>query len=140
MPFEDGQFDACICLWSAFNELLDRPEQVDALREMHRVLRPGGLAIVEGPVFAPATADDLAAGRRLGPEARLESDIILGRRQLRYVHDQASLLRAAAAAGIATPRVEVRDWAGRSRQLLLFRRQPSPPGAVTPGVRARSPG
>jgi SAM-dependent methyltransferase len=122
LPYAAESFDACICLWSAFNELLDPEEQVKALREMRRALRAFGVGIVEGSVFTVATDDDVRTGRRRGTDMRLEADVILGRRQLRYVHDEATLLAVARAAELVAPRVEIQDWAGRPRQLLLFSR------------------
>src|SRR6266496_5709380 len=43
MPFEDGSFDVVVCQ-AAFKNFR-RP--VTALNEMHRVLRPGGVAVVQ---------------------------------------------------------------------------------------------
>jgi SAM-dependent methyltransferase len=114
LPYPDSAFDACICLWSAFNELLEPSEQVLALAEMRRVLRRGGRGIVEGPVPEPATRDDPVGS------SRIASDTILGRTQLRYVHDETSLTDAARATGLREIRVEVRQWAGRDRQILRF--------------------
>jgi SAM-dependent methyltransferase len=45
IPVEDGQFDSALC--TAVLEHLEEPEQ--ALRECHRVLRPGGTAIYTVP-------------------------------------------------------------------------------------------
>jgi ubiquinone/menaquinone biosynthesis C-methylase UbiE len=115
LPYPDAAFDACVCLWSAFNELLEPSEQVQALAEMRRVLRPGGPGIVEGPVPEPATRDDPVG------TSRIASDTILGRTQLRYVHDETTLTNAARAAGLSEIRVDVRRWAGRERQILRFR-------------------
>jgi ubiquinone/menaquinone biosynthesis C-methylase UbiE len=43
MPFTDGSFDLIVCQ-AAFKNLR-RP--LSALNEMHRVLRPGGLAVIQ---------------------------------------------------------------------------------------------
>jgi SAM-dependent methyltransferase len=111
LPYPDAAFDTCICLWSAFNELLEPDEQIQALREMHGVLRRGGVAVIEGPL--DSAPDD---------DSRIAATTILGRQLRTYRHDEASLLAAAHGAGITAARVEVRDWAGRPRQLLLFER------------------
>jgi hypothetical protein len=50
------------------------------------------------------------------------ADIVAGQRLEYVAHDAGSLARVAEAAGIGRFRVEVSDWAGRQRQLLLFGR------------------
>ena len=60
-----------ICLWSAFHELTDDAEQLAALGEMYRVLVPGGIAIIEGPTYEPATPDEIRSGARTGPDNRI---------------------------------------------------------------------
>jgi SAM-dependent methyltransferase len=46
IPFEDGSFDFVIC-----NHVLDEvPDDLGAIAEMHRVLRPGGRLITQNPV------------------------------------------------------------------------------------------
>lgn len=67
MPFEDNAFDVVLCQMG----LQFVPDKQTALREMHRVLVPGGRAFVSlpgprPPLFA-AMADVL--GRHLGPQA-----------------------------------------------------------------------
>jgi len=65
MPFPDGDFDLVVCQ-AAFKNFL-RP--ADVLDEMHRVLRPGGVAVIQD-LNKRATAADIAAGvreMRVGP-------------------------------------------------------------------------
>ncbi|MFX1251037.1 MAG: class I SAM-dependent methyltransferase [Promethearchaeota archaeon] len=47
LPYENGLFDKTICMWLTFNHLLTKHDQVVALNEMYRVLKPRGLAIIE---------------------------------------------------------------------------------------------
>ena len=54
MPFADGSFDLVVCQ-AAFKNFA-RP--VTALDEMHRVLRPGGLAVIQD-MSRDATASDI---------------------------------------------------------------------------------
>lgn len=45
LPFEDGSFDTIIC-----NHVLEHiPDDAKAMQELYRVLRPGGMAIVQVP-------------------------------------------------------------------------------------------
>jgi ubiquinone/menaquinone biosynthesis C-methylase UbiE len=58
MPFEDGAFDFIVCC-AAFKNFSD---PVDALREMRRVLAPGGTALIvdlRPDVSAEAVDDDV---------------------------------------------------------------------------------
>jgi SAM-dependent methyltransferase len=120
LPYAEATFDAVISLWSAFYELLEEAEQVEALTEMARVLRPGGIGVIEGPVFVEATPADIETGRRHGPGLRLVEDRISGHPTGHYVHDAASLLGLAGAAGVARAEVVERSWGGRLRQILTF--------------------
>lgn len=49
MPFADRSFDAVLC-----NHVLEHVDNdLQAMTEIHRVLRPGGFAILQVPFFAP---------------------------------------------------------------------------------------
>jgi len=50
LPFRDGAFDACLCLDLLYHEAVG--DEVTALRECRRVLRPGGLLVVTDSAFA----------------------------------------------------------------------------------------
>jgi SAM-dependent methyltransferase len=114
LPFRDSSFDAVICLWSAFYEVLDPADQARTLAEMWRVLRPGGLALIEGPL-PPATGTELAADR-------VDRGLVEGLPNPHYIHDPETLSSRCAEAGIDDPEILIRDWADRERTILLFRR------------------
>lgn len=49
MPFEDGRFDAVLC-----NHVLEHvADDIQAMKEIRRVLKPGGWAIMQIPFFSP---------------------------------------------------------------------------------------
>lgn len=114
LPFRDASFDAVICLWSAYYEVLDPAEQVRTLAEMWRVLDDGGLAVVEGPL-PPAAGAEL-------PADRINWGLVEGLPNPHYVHDPATLSSRCTEAGIGQAEIFIRDWAGRERMTLLFRR------------------
>jgi SAM-dependent methyltransferase len=122
MPYPDGRFDALICLWSAFWELLVEDEQVAALREMRRVLVAGGVGILEGPTYEAPTDEEIASGARSGPGYRISGQIISGHRNETFVHDASTLRAVCNAAGIADRDISEQPWAGRTRLILRFRR------------------
>ena len=124
LPYATGSFDVVVSLWSAFYELVEPAEQVQALSEMCRVLRPTGIGLIEGPIFMAPTANDLESGRRHGPGRRIVKDQISGHEAQHYAHDRGSLRRIAAESGLASPSIVERDWGGRPRQLLTWTAAP----------------
>jgi SAM-dependent methyltransferase len=122
LPYPDGSFDAAVCLWSAFHELLEEDAQACAVGELWRVLARGALALVEGPVFVEPTAAEVTSGERRGREHRVAWHLVEGILNPHYVHDEASLRRVCATAGVPEPAVFEREWAGRQRLFLLLHR------------------
>jgi SAM-dependent methyltransferase len=114
LPFRDSSFDAVICLWSAYYEVLDPADQVRTLAEMWRVLSPGGLTLIEGPP-PPAAVTEL-------PEDRISPELVEGLPNPHYIHDLETLSSRCAEAGIDDAEILVRGWAGRERTILLFPR------------------
>lgn len=49
LPYNDDSFDSIICMWSAFIELSKEKDQIKSLKEMLRVLKKGGFALLEMP-------------------------------------------------------------------------------------------
>jgi SAM-dependent methyltransferase len=118
LPLEDAAFDAVICLWSAFNELLDEAEQLAAVKEMRRVLVQGGLLLIEGRPYREATEQEIANGTRRGPEHRVEWGLVEGILNPHYRHDEASLASLCREAGFERFEIAVRPWGGRERLVL----------------------
>jgi SAM-dependent methyltransferase len=118
LPLEDAAFDAVICLWSAFNELLDEAEQLAAVKEMRRVLVQGGLLLIEGRPYREATEQEIASGTRRGPEHRVEWGLVEGILNPHYRHDEASLAGLCREAGLERFEIAVRPWGGRERLVL----------------------
>jgi SAM-dependent methyltransferase len=104
LPYASATFDAVLSLWSAFHELLERPEQVAAIAEMSRVTAPGGFGLIEGP-RAPAAG-------------RITQELVSGLPQQHHRHDQRSFRELCDAAGIDGYRIYEADWGGRNRLFL----------------------
>jgi ubiquinone/menaquinone biosynthesis C-methylase UbiE len=122
LPYPPESFDAAICLWSAFNELLDEDEQTWAIGEMWRVLRPGGVALIEGRPYTEPTEDEIASGVRRGFENRVDWDFVDGILNPHYRHDERSFRRICEAAGVDRFEVFEREWATRRRLFLRLDR------------------
>lgn len=87
MPFADGSFDFLICQ-AAFKNFAD---PVDALDEMHRVLRPGGVALVQDLSRSTTDAELDAEVERmnLGPVGTFSTVRVLrGLRRRAYTPEQ----------------------------------------------------
>ncbi|WP_405063344.1 class I SAM-dependent methyltransferase [Kribbella sp. NBC_01505] len=122
LPYAWDTFDAVICLWTAFHELFAEDEQINTICEISRVLKPGGLAIIEGPIWGPATASEIALGMRQGPEHRIvTAEHADGVTRVQYIHDEISYGRLCAAAGIDKYKVYKREWGGKRRLILEIR-------------------
>ena len=118
LPYPSSSFDAVVCLWSAFHELLEEEAQTRTVAEMWRVLRPGGFALVEGPLFTEPTAADVASGARRGPDRRIAWEPVEGLLHPHYVHDERSYRRVCEAAAVPSFEVFEREWATRRRLFL----------------------
>ena len=65
IPFGENHFDAVLC-----NHVLEHvADDIKAMREINRVLKPGGWAILQVPFFSPV------------PEVTFEDPMILGKRE-----------------------------------------------------------
>jgi len=118
IPYRSESFDAVICLWSAFNELLEEDEQERAIREMWRVLRPDGVGVTEGRPYTEPSEADVESGARRGPENRVDWGRVDGILNPHYRHDERTFRRLCSAAEIDQFQVFERDWGGRQRLIL----------------------
>jgi SAM-dependent methyltransferase len=72
MPFEDNRFDVVLC-----NHVLEHvADDIKAMREIHRVLKPGGWAILQIPFFSPV------------PDATFEDPSITDKRERERIFGQ----------------------------------------------------
>lgn len=126
LPYASKSFDVVICLWSTFHELLGEPEQVQALREISRVLRPAGFALIEGPVYESPSADEIESGARRGPQYRVAWQMVGGLLSPHYQHDERSFTRICTAAGLRGVDVFEREWGGRQRLLAQIHNSTPP--------------
>jgi len=108
LPYEDGSFDAIICMWSSFNHLLTLADQVTGLNEMHRVLKKGGLAIVDMP--------------SVKVKEHVVTDDIDGHENTLFMHDEKSITEALEASQVSDFKVRVEEIGGRKRLIAFVRK------------------
>jgi ubiquinone/menaquinone biosynthesis C-methylase UbiE len=111
LPYQASAFDAVLCLWSAFHELLERDEQRTALTEMWRVTAPGGFVLIEGP--------------RADGHGRITQEIVEGLPNAHYRHDEPSFRRLCEDARIQRVKIYEDEWAGRTRLFLRLEKPSS---------------
>lgn len=101
LPFDDERFDVVIA-----NHVLEHvDDDLAAFREVHRVLRPGGFAVLQVPVNGPVTREDPAAT----PEERLR---LHGQRDHVRTYGRDVADRVMAAAPLTASWVDGRDVVG----------------------------
>lgn len=119
LPATSARFDAVLCLWSTFQHLLTIRDRITALGEFHRVLKPGGLLILEmTDAGDPRLAAELQRRGR-GTQRRLAVWKIHGATISCFIHDAVTLDAALAAAPFARHRISTRRVGGISRLVGL---------------------
>jgi len=112
LPYPDGSFDAAFSMFG----LMFFPDQVAGLRELFRVLRPGGRAVISS--WVPMDAVPVLAGIFEALQAELPSlPFPKGKAPL---GEPAELIEAFTAAGFGNVRVESRTHAVESGSMEEF--------------------
>ena len=120
LPFRDDTFDVVLCLWSTFDELLFRKDQVRAVKEMRRVLKNSGFAFIECHTYMAPDAVVISNGDVRGYQKRILRLDVAGMDYFHYNHDEESLRRVLAQAGIRKYSVG-EEWFGwRERMITRF--------------------
>lgn len=120
LPCDANSFDAALCMWLTFNELLEHDEQLKTLQELQRVIRPGGWALIDGPPYMDSdTEPEAAMGSRQTTDATecfARVDPVQSRTGQRY-------LELARDASIEAFELTVDDCPGRQRYFFRFWKQ-----------------
>lgn len=118
-PYPPGSFDRVLCLWSSFQHLTTVAAQQRCVRAVHRLLAPGGKALIE-----VVDGGDAATQRRLRQQGqgrdRRVATWTIGAAAIRvYIHHRASLA-AACAAWPGSWRIEAVRIHGHARLVALL--------------------
>ena len=110
LPYRDDSFTRVLCLWSSFQHLHSRRDQVRCLDECWRVLRPGGTAYIEMTDGGDPVIERRLAREGRGPLRRLARWRLHGGEIACFLHNTATLSAAAAASqaagfAVVAPRV-----------------------------------
>lgn len=108
LPYTENNFDSIICMWSAFIELSKEKDQLQALREMLRVLKKGGFAFLEMPALKNI-------------KKKISVDLIDGVEAVPMYHqDKNSLKKLMKIVKPKKYKIFVDEFGGRNRLLFIF--------------------
>ncbi len=109
LPYKDNSFYSIICMWNAFSELAPEKEQRNAISEIYRVLKKGGLAIVEV--------------RNHRSSGLVEANIIDGFEAMpSYNHTRGSIKRLLKLSRLENYKVYIDKFGGRNRLFFEIRK------------------
>ena len=112
LPYDDESFQRVICLWNSFNHLLLPSEQKRALKEVERVLVPGGKAYIEMMNGEKEPYRAVMTKRRPLFRDSYVAPIVL------YMHDRERLRELCEAAKLSAFKIAFRKFDGRMKILL----------------------
>ena len=109
LPYTNKTFDAVICMWSSFNELLQTTDQIKAMKEMVRITKRGGLILVDLPVIPKSKT-----------QKHLRTVNIAGLEHASFAHDQKTLTDMLQRTNIKGTIISRKTVGGRRRLLLTI--------------------
>jgi ubiquinone/menaquinone biosynthesis C-methylase UbiE len=122
LPYADETFDVIICMWSAFIELTNEKDQINALKEMLRVLKSKGFAFIENPVPQRAPKNLYTKREDIKPQkikGRVIQSIIDGvLANPMYLHNKTTIGRLMKKIKPKRYKISVEDFGGRPRTLV----------------------
>ncbi len=110
LPYENESFDSVICMWNAFSELTVEQDQVKTIKEICRVLKKGGLAIIESRNHRSSGVD--------------EKNMIDGNESMpSYNHTRGSMKKLMKLSQVEDFKIYIDDFGGRKRLISLLRKK-----------------
>ncbi len=92
LPYKDNSFDGVFCMWSSFNHMLTKKDQVKALKGMYRILKYGGICLIDVPYFKKPTKRLQQAGTFVDKSFHLYTSLIGGEEVALYLHSKQTLI------------------------------------------------
>lgn len=120
LPYASNTFDVVLLLWSSFTELLKEKDQIRALKEVYRILKPGGLGFIEVRNGEQKNMRALLAGSRYSREERLMHWKLNGFDTMDYLHDRKSLREICHSAGMKKFKVQIKKIGGIQRIVVYL--------------------
>lgn len=117
IPYTSEKFDKVICLWSSFNHLLSKDDQLKSINEMYRVLKDEGLAIIDLP-----NGETKWAREKIKKHGRIVPDIINGLEVKNYLHDRQSLREVCKESNFRNYEINIVKIGKRKRIIALLKK------------------
>lgn len=111
LPYGEEKFDCVICMWNAFSELTTLQDQVRTIVEIERVLKSGGMALIE---VRNHRSSGLVEDNKIDGEVAMPS----------YNHTRGSMKHIMTVAGIKEYDIFLDNFGGRKRLMVkIWKRQ-----------------
>lgn len=123
LSYKNSEFDAIICMWSVFVELINKKDQLKALSEMLRVLRENGMAVIEMPLPMKKSVGypDIGDFFKLNKKTHIVSGKINWKpTRPAYNQDKKTLTQLMKSLKIAKYKIFIDKFGGRNRFFLQF--------------------
>ena len=120
LPYADKSFDLVVCMWSSFCHLLTEQDQIKTLKEMLRVLKGGGLALIDLPYFKKPTKGMLKFGNFDRNNEHLFIKNMGGLQTTLYLHTKKSLSKLLANALLSNYQIKYDNIGGKKRIVLYL--------------------
>ena len=128
LPYRKESFDAIVCMWTVFNELINKKDQLRSIKEMLRVLSKKGFALIEMPLPVKITGDKRTIRYEKSKDELVfhkkthlvESTISGLKARTSYMHDKNTLSALMKEAKIKRFNIFADKFGGRKRFFLKF--------------------
>lgn len=126
LPYSDNTFNIIFCLWSAFMELPKENEQLKAIKEMLRILKPNGLSFIEirkpgkpgtVKIFIVKEGDKDFYKRKGNVFTDLLDNI---ETMPLYLHNKTTLSKLMEKAKVKKYKISIENFGGRDRMIIKF--------------------
>lgn len=115
LPYKNESFDKILCLWSSFNHLLTKKDQLKAINEIYRILKENGICLIELP-----NGESKWAKANIKKYGRIAPFMIKGLRIINYIHDKKTLNNLAKRSKFKSYKVKFTNIGGRRRIIFVL--------------------
>lgn len=115
LPYPSEEFNKVICLWSSFNHILNKKDQIKTINEIYRVLKGKGIAIIDLP-----NGETKWAKQNIKKYGRIVPDMINGLKVYNYLHDRNTLKEICEKSNFKKYKIGFARTGGRKRIVVFL--------------------